>query len=422
MVPKKKRGRPSNASVSERESQVVSKKKRGRPSTSKAEAPAETQAEEQLPAKKKRGRPSISRPEEKAAAKSPEEAESPKPRKRGRPSKTQQELEATRQSVSESQSRPEKPGRILEAGSETGKRRSRRSDASDTATGVQGTALSAEISQKVRKSRKDKGNASEDDSSRANAIRRENPNQKRKEADTSVVEKAIPKDHEQQTERRRSQKSTQESQETSQTEKPLTYQHLAEVTHRVSRQVIEAKWEPLPPSCIERVSNLLEDIQRPVVVRLGDERKRTQASTALQMVSRRLVSKISKGLPFPQSTGARREDDFDFEKILDRSRDLDAQLTLALHANDLLESELGKENAHLEAEEDALSQLETNAKIEASRRKEAGRKLHTLLQSEDSVRAEEGLEDEAGLGADTHDAQLSLVSLVATLLYSHRHG
>jgi hypothetical protein len=419
-VPKKKRGRGSNASVNEKESQTVPKK-RGRPSTSKAEVAPEKQAEQQPAPKKKRGRPSISRPEDQATAKAPEEAGSSKPRKRGRPSKTQQELEATQQAAVESQSGPEKPGRIPKTAPETGKRRARRSDASDTAGG-QGAASSAATSQKVRKSRKDNGNASDEESSQANATTREKSKKKRKEADTSVVEKAVSKDREQGTEQRRSQKSTQGSQETQQTERPLTYQHLAEVTHRVSRQAIETKWESLPPACIERVSSLLEDTQRPVVVRLGDERKRTQASTALQMVSRRLVSKISKGLPFPQSTGARREDDFDFEKILDRCRDLEAQLTLALHANDLLESELGKENAHLEAEEDALSQLLTNAKIEASRRKEAGRKLHVLLQSEDAVKAEDGLQDEAGLGAEVHGAPLSLVSLVSHSYIHYRQG
>jgi hypothetical protein len=135
------------------------------------------------------------------------------------------------------------------------------------------------------------------------------------------------------------------------------------------------------------------------------------------MVSRRLVSKISKGLPFPQSTGARREDDFDFERILDKGRDLEAQLTLALHANDLLESELQKETAHLEAEEDALAQLEANAKIEASRRKDAGRKLHMLLQADDSPIVEDRMKDEAGFGGDTQDAPFSLVNLGLTLIY-----
>jgi hypothetical protein len=220
------------------------------------------------------------------------------------------------------------------------------------------------------------------------------------------------KDQEHGKKRRRAEKPVQEDDhEASEPEMPLTYQHLAPVTRRVSRQIIEAKWEPLPPSCIELVSQLLNDMQRPVVVRLNDERKRTQASTALQMVSRRLVSKISKGLPFPQGARNRREDDFDFEKILNHNRDLEAQLTPILHANELLDSELKKEAARLEEEKEALLELETNAKTEATRRKEAGRKVHSLLQSGDSVTTEDGLKDRIGFAVGSNHLPLSLVNI-----------
>lgn len=312
--------------------------------------------------------------------------------------------------MSESQGHPGKHRRPSNAEADISKRRPRRSDASDTAPATQSSSSTLATSQKDWKSLKDRGTAPDGQGSEANATAQDKSKRKRKDADTSAVENVKSRDQEQRTDRHRSQKSTQEDQDMSQAEKRPTYQHLTEVTRRVSRQTIEAKWEALPPSCIERVLNLLEDIQRPVVVRLGDERRRTQASTALQMVSRRLVSKISRGLPFPQSTGARREDDFDFEKILDHSRDLEAQLTTALHANDLLASELRKETAHLKAEEDVLLQLETNAKTEATRRREAGRKLHMLLQAKDLTATGDVLEEETGNATDVYDAPLSLVN------------
>jgi hypothetical protein len=134
------------------------------------------------------------------------------------------------------------------------------------------------------------------------------------------------------------------------------------------------------------------------VVRYNDERKRAQSSTALQMISRRLVSKISKGLPFPQGTRNHREDDFDFEKILDHNRTLEAQLTPALHANELLEAQLSKEIALLESEQENLANLEANAKSETALRNQAARKLHALLQPEDGTFAIEGLMDDVGLG------------------------
>jgi hypothetical protein len=175
------------------------------------------------------------------------------------------------------------------------------------------------------------------------------------------------------------------------------YQHLQAVTRKVSRQTIEAKWEPLPSGCVERISQLLQDLQRPVVVRYNDERKKTQSSTALQMISRRLVSKISKGLPFPQGTRNHREDDFDFEKILDHNRALEAQLTPALHANELLEAQVKKELALLESEKETLITLEANAKTGSAKRSEATRRLHSLLRPQDGIMEIEGLKDDVGL-------------------------
>lgn len=197
--------------------------------------------------------------------------------------------------------------------------------------------------------------------------------------------------------RRRIEKPPQQDRDTLEPEEAPMYQHLQAVTRRVSRQTIETKWEPLPSGCIESISQLLQDLQRPVVVRYNDERKKMQSSTALQMISRRLVGKISKGLPFPQGTRSHREDDFDFEKILDHNRALEAQLTPALHANELLEAQVSKELALLESERERLATLEANAKTEAALRSEAARRLHSLLQPHESTMESEGWKDDMGL-------------------------
>ncbi len=197
--------------------------------------------------------------------------------------------------------------------------------------------------------------------------------------------------------RRRFEKLPQQDRDTPEGGEAPLYQHLQAVTRKVSRHTIDAKWEPLPSGCIERISQFLQDLQRPVVVRYNDERKKTQSSTALQMISRRLVSKVSKGLPFPQGTRNHREDDFDFEKILDHNRALEAQLTPALHANKLLEAQVSKELACLESEKETLATLEANAKTEAGLRSEAARRLHSLLQPQDGIMDIEGLKDDVGL-------------------------
>jgi CENP-Q, a CENPA-CAD centromere complex subunit len=217
--------------------------------------------------------------------------------------------------------------------------------------------------------------------------------------------------------RHRIEKLAQQNQDTPDPEEAPMYQHLQAVTRRVSRQTIEAKWEPLPSSCVERISQLLHDLQRPVVVRYKDERKKIQSSTVLQMISRRLVNKISKGLPFPQSTRNHREEDFDFEKILDHNRALETQLTPALHANELLEAQVSKEMALLESEMERLATLEANAKTEAALRSEAARRLHSLLLPQQGIMESEGLKNDIGLSIGNGDRPLDLnVSILTSAL------
>jgi len=192
--------------------------------------------------------------------------------------------------------------------------------------------------------------------------------------------------------RRVSEAVQQEERETQRQEKPPKYRHLAKVTRKVPPHTIQAKWTPLQANCIELISQLLSDVQKPVIARLKEEQKRSQASTILQFVNRRLVTKLSRGLPFPQGTRPQREDDFNFEKILDYNRALEAQLTPTLHANELLEDELSKETIWLESEKAILAELEANAKAASVSRKQAERKLHPLLRSEDSTIEGEYLE------------------------------
>lgn len=164
------------------------------------------------------------------------------------------------------------------------------------------------------------------------------------------------------------------------------YPHLEPTVRRVSRLKIE-KWEPLPPGCVDQISTLLQELQKPVIARVKDDRKKSQASVALKSISRKLVKKLSRGLPFPLATGRTREEDFDFERILDNSRALESQLTPAIHANELLEAELRKEMARLESDEQNLAVLEANAKSEAALRNDTSRSIHPLLHGDLSYEA-----------------------------------
>ncbi|KAF7887692.1 hypothetical protein EAF00_009986 [Botryotinia globosa] len=210
----------------------------------------------------------------------------------------------------------------------------------------------------------------------------------------------------QQTKRRRVEDS-QDNRAEQEQPKPPSYQHLAAVTRRVTHETIKTKWEPLPPGCLDKISDLLIDLQRPVVLQIRDERKKTQASTAIQMISRRLLNRVRKGMPFPKGTRTNPEDDFDFEKILDYNRALENKLTPILHSNDLLEAELRKEEILLESEERYLAELEANAKDEATSRRQAARKSHPLLQFEvDST--QKVLDDNIGIDENAATSSITL--------------
>ncbi|TGO60325.1 hypothetical protein BCON_0036g00130 [Botryotinia convoluta] len=210
----------------------------------------------------------------------------------------------------------------------------------------------------------------------------------------------------QQTKRRRVEDSEDNRAEEEQPEPP-SYRHLAAVTRRVTHETIKTKWEPLPPGCLDKISDLLIDVQRPVVLQIRDERKKTQASTAIQMISRRLLNRVRKGMPFPKGTRTNPEDDFDFEKILDYNRALENQLTPVLHSNDLLEAELRKEEILLESEERYFAELEANAKDEATSRRQAARKAHPLLQFEvDST--QKVLNDNIGIDENAATSSITL--------------
>jgi hypothetical protein len=100
------------------------------------------------------------------------------------------------------------------------------------------------------------------------------------------------------------------------------------------------------------------------------------------MVARRLHRKLSRGQPFPPSTRSLPEEDFDFEKILDSTRALEARLTPMLHSIELLRAETAKEEALLEAEKAGLEALEANARAEATRRKKTTKRLHDILRDD----------------------------------------
>ncbi|RDW82235.1 hypothetical protein BP6252_03347 [Coleophoma cylindrospora] len=168
----------------------------------------------------------------------------------------------------------------------------------------------------------------------------------------------------------------------------LKFAHLKSGTRQVSRHTIDSKWEVLPHESIGRISQMLHAAEQPILAHAQDERRRILVNSAINMVTRKLIRKIGKGIPFPPRTRGQTEDDFDFEGVLDTQNLLYSQLTPAMHTNALLEAELKQRKNKLEYERADLSELEANAKSEASKRKQDHRKIHQLLQHEDKAKEE----------------------------------
>jgi len=191
------------------------------------------------------------------------------------------------------------------------------------------------------------------------------------------------------------------------------YQYLAAVPHNISRAVIDTKWTSLPDGCAEKIAQLLEEMQKSVIARLRDPQQQSQASTALRNVSKKIVRKIGQGLPFPPNTRATREDDFDFEGILDYNRVLESQLDPVLHGNNLLEAELQKELHMLEEERKHLGTLENNAKAEATKRKQDSKAMHPYLQGNDEPSSHDAeLELQSFLRRSINSSDVSLIQLI----------
>lgn len=161
---------------------------------------------------------------------------------------------------------------------------------------------------------------------------------------------------------------------------PPRYRHLTTRTRRVPLNVVESKWTPLEGPAIASVTTLLQSASRPVLLRLNNAQKHTQAQAALNAVANRLRSKISRGLPFPPATtSARREEEFEFERTISGIQSLESQLDPLLHSVELLRREKERAQKDLDREYKLLGRLGSNARAEARERRERVRKMHVLV-------------------------------------------
>ncbi|ELR08147.1 hypothetical protein VC83_08905 [Pseudogymnoascus destructans] len=335
------------------------------------------------------------------------EASPPKPkRKRGRPSnasKAPQESDETPES-SQPRRRRDKVQQEAEESPEPSPPRRKRGRPSNASRVLQEIENEPEVAAPPRK-RGRPSNASriaEEIENRPDPIR-DKPAKKRARVSTggesSQRSEAAPS-------KRAREPRTRQSPRAASPPSPLPFQHLEPVECRISHNTIDSTWEHLPATARDRAMQLLGDIEKSVVQRLRDERKRTQASIAIQMVTRRLGRKIARGLPFPPGSRPQREEDFDFERILDATRKQEGLLTPALHARELLKAEIRREEVMLEREKQALEKLEKNAAAERGRRKAEAKKLDPSLAKRGGEVVEWGGHDQLNLADEQTTADV----------------
>ncbi|KAK9802213.1 putative Kinetochore protein fta7 [Seiridium cardinale] len=180
--------------------------------------------------------------------------------------------------------------------------------------------------------------------------------------------------------RRRPRTSQDEPQSRSSSPEPAPYRHMTSRTRRITRHTIQDKWSPLDAASVDIVTNLLQSTSRPVLLRSNNLTKHAQATAALNAISNRLRSKISRGMPFPPATTAyKREDELEFERTVDGIQTLEAQLDPLLHGVALLQKEKERAEKELEQEYKILNSISANARSEIRGRRDQLKKVHVLV-------------------------------------------
>ncbi|WZH42518.1 CENP-Q a CENPA-CAD centromere complex subunit-domain-containing protein [Fusarium acuminatum] len=409
--PKRKRGRPSL------EKNPKPKKKRGRPSLEKQNEPEEEQetAENTTRPKKKRGRRAVEtdqndkEPEQEPVEESgkgkrkkskekqieqpkePEEQpeEEPRPRKKSRKPAQQPEPEETEPAPRKKRQRraQEEP----EPQEEEQSRRSPRTSLNDLGKDANNKGRKGDRARKQdRLSRENVEDQQPDETTK----KRGRPKGGRPSAEKSNEPQPEEQEQEQDTNAKKKRRSKNDAPSDSDESLPSPekpYLHIAPFKRTIRSSTIAAKWTPLSGSSLPAATSILTLAHQPILSRTSTTRnRRTHASSALHLVSRRIERKLARGLPFPPAsstttTTRRRADadggramELDFEAVLDGKTALDRQLVPARHAVELLKAERDRMEKELDKDYEELRRLEANARAQTRERKDLFRKAHVL--------------------------------------------
>ncbi|ODM16106.1 hypothetical protein SI65_08540 [Aspergillus cristatus] len=204
-----------------------------------------------------------------------------------------------------------------------------------------------------------------------------------------------------------SNKRTKTEKKTTGTRDNKRYAYLKPHVRNVPERTIKSKWSTLPEPVQDKVRDMFRALERPVIVRHQNERKRIEAQAAVQAVVRNLGKRLPR-MPFPPAT---KESSFEYEAALDEHRSLEANLATVTDSIGLLKAEIEKEEALLVKETKQLHDMEKNAKRSESERKRQMKNEHPVLRHLDKLPETQDSKPAEFTLADTKDSEATFSEL-----------
>ncbi|KAL2872742.1 uncharacterized protein BJX67DRAFT_340252 [Aspergillus lucknowensis] len=153
------------------------------------------------------------------------------------------------------------------------------------------------------------------------------------------------------------------------------YAYLKPQVRHISERTVKSKWSTLPQPAQDKIRDMFRALERPVIVRQQNERKRSETQAAVQAVVKNLGKRLPR-MPFPPMT---KDSVFEYEAALKEHRALEASLSTMTDSIDLLKNEIAKEEALLAKETKQLQEMEKNAKRAEAERKRQMKNEHPAL-------------------------------------------
>ncbi|KAH8424730.1 uncharacterized protein LDX57_002474 [Aspergillus melleus] len=153
------------------------------------------------------------------------------------------------------------------------------------------------------------------------------------------------------------------------------YAYMKPQVRQVSEKTIKYKWSTLPEPAQDKVRDMFRSLERPVIVRHQNERKRIEAQAAVQVVVKNLGKRLPR-MPFPPIS---KDSVFEYEAALKEHSSLEANLATVKDSTELLKAEADREEALLSKEKRQLQEMEKNAKRAEMERKRQMKNEHPVL-------------------------------------------